>query len=447
MKRIRFKSLLLTTLAAALFVGCGSVGNEGKNSALTFDDVRTVSISQEPVIEINASTIQTILAGSINAGKNPGDTDYKTAFGVKSYRVVYTTTDDKGADVNASGLVTIPVPSQAFLDYYASIGKSYSMSIVSDQHGTIFTDVEAPSTSNGGLTAFIGAIMQGQQPTSTPIPFLMSGVGGFITVQPDYIGYGASKGFHPYLLEQSSANATVDLIKSTVKFASDASLPFNGQIFLSGYSEGGYASMAAAKEIETNHPNMNLMGVAPMAGPYDLNVTGMGVLAAETMGRPDFIGGIVNSYASVYDFALTDIVNEPYATTLPTLYDAEHTSSEIQAELTESINEFFVPTYRGSYLTQDENPLKQKFIENSPLDWAPNAHINLYHCSNDEVISSQLSQIAYAKLTANGATDVNLTMITTVPDDTLPSVHAACGIQTYPAALVWFSQIRSGEIK
>jgi pimeloyl-ACP methyl ester carboxylesterase len=450
MVRFTEKSLICSTvLLALLFVGCGDIGNEGKNSALTFDDVKSY-VTQEPTIGFDsASTNQQILATSINAGLAPSNPNYKVAFGIKSYKIIYTTTDDKGLDVNASGLVTIPIPTEAFLNALKAQGRTYSMSIISDQHGTIFEDKDAPTTSVGGLPAFMGVIQANQIPSSTPLPFLMSAVGGFITVQPDYIGYGASKGSHshPYLLEKSSASATVDLIKAVVKFANDSNLPFNGQVFLSGYSEGGYVTMATAKEIEANHPYINLMGIAPMAGPYDLNATAMGVISQPTMGRPDFIGGIINSYASVYDFNLTDILNEPYATILPELYTGETSSEDIRGELDENVSKFFVPTYRYDFLTNQNNNLRKAFVENTPLDWSPKTKVKLLHCTNDEVISSQLSQIAYAKLSENNNTNVELELIDEILDGTPPSVHVVCGTKTYPIAIDWFNKIRTGEIK
>ncbi len=441
-------SIISTATVLLLFTGCGDAGYEGENRALTFNDVRIVSISPEQSIGLDdASTNQNILASSINAGVSPEDPNYKIAFGIQSYKIIYTTTNEDGSDVNASGLITIPIPTDEFLAGLEAVGKTYSMSILSDQHGTIFKDEESPSMSLAGFPEFLAAIQRREAPKSTPIPFLMSAIGGFITVQPDYIGYGASKGSHPYLLEKSSASATVDLIKATVKFASDNQLPFNGQVFLSGYSEGGYVTLAAAKEIEANHPHINLMGIAPMAGPYDLNATGMGVLSQPTMARPDFIGGIINSYASVYNFNLTDILNEPYAGILPTLYDSEHSSADIQVKLDENLTKFFEPTYRDDFLTNPNNPLKQAFIENTPLDWSPKTKVKLLHCTNDDVISSDLSRIAFARFTANGSTSVELDLINEIPDGTLPSVHVACGTKTYPKALEWFSKIRTGEIK
>jgi len=457
-------SVICSATALLLFTGCGDVGYEGENRALTFEDVRIVSVSEEPSIELSATLNQGILASSSNAGLQPDNPNYKTAFGIKSYKIIYTTTNEDGSDINASGLISIPIPTDEFLATLKAKGKTYSMSIVSDQHGTIFEDKDAPSSSIGGLPKFLAAIQRREPPESTPMPFLISAVSGFITVQPDYIGYGASKGLHPYLLEKSSASATIDLIKATVKFASDKKYPFNGQVFLSGYSEGAYVTLAAAKEIEANHPNINLMAIAPMAGPYDLNATGMGLMAPDintttgildfdtTMGRPDFIGGIINSYASVYDFDLTKILNAPYATILPTLYDGNNSEEYIRSKLDKNITEFFVHKYRLDFLENPNNPLKQAFIENTPLDWAPKTKVKLLHCTNDEVISSQLSQIADARFKANGSTSIDLDLITENPpientDGTFKSAHESCGILTYPKALEWFSKIRMGEIK
>ncbi len=448
MIRAKKRDIAIVTVVLTFLTGCGDFGNEGENSALNFRDVKILEVSKEPLIEINASTVQNILAGSINANLAPTDPNYKVAFGIKSYKIIYSTKDDNNNDINGSGLITIPLPTEVLLNSLKERGKSYSMSIISDQHGTIFNDLEAPSRSIGGLQAFMGAILQNQPPQGTPVPFLMSAIGGFITVQPDYIGYGASKGLHPYLLEKSSAKSTIDMIKAAMKFANDNSLPFNGQLFLSGYSEGGYVTLAAAKEIEKSHPFINLMGIAPMAGPYDLNMTAMGIIAKDSIDRVDFVGGILNAYSSIYEnIELSSIVNEPYATTIPTLYTGDISSPDIIAELESNTSKLFIPSYRYDFLTNPNNSLKERFIENTPLDWSPKTKVNLLHCSNDDVISSQLSQVAEARLKANGSTTVELNLIDSVPDSALPSVHVACAPEIYKRAVEWFSKIRTGEIK
>jgi pimeloyl-ACP methyl ester carboxylesterase len=344
----------------------------------------------------------------------------KPAFGIKGYRVVYGTHNEKGEDIKVSGLITVPVPSDLILAGLKAQGKTYSMSIVSNQHGTIFPDVEAPTSS----------VIATQKPTS--IGTLFSSVGGFVTIQPDYIGFGESVNeLHPYLLEKSSSNVVVDMIEAAIKFGNDNNLPLNGQVYLTGYSEGGYATLAAAKEIEANHPNIGLKGIAPMSGPYDLNLTGMGVLSQPEMGRPDFIAGIVFSYATDLDLTLEDIVNPTYASKLPTLYDAQKTGEEIRAELTTSISDFFIPTYRGDFLTNTSNSLRAAFIDNSVDDWKPKTPTRLLYCSGDTTIDYRISLSASAKMGVE-AIDLNNSL-----------GHTECATPAYGAALQWFVELRS----
>ncbi len=401
--------LSLATATAILLGGCG-YDNDGKNIV-----GKSQLISATELFNVSPQDMQPF----VNQIK-----PNSPAFGIKGYRVVYKTHDDKGNEVNASGLVTIPVPSQIILNGLKKEGKSYTMSIVSNQHGTIFPDSEAPTTS----------VITTHKPTS--ISTLFSALGGFVTVEPDYIGYGQSKNLpHPYLLEKSSANSVIDLIEATIKLGNDNSLPLNGQVFLTGYSEGGYVTMAAADEIENHHKNIHLMGVAPMSGPYDLNLTGMGVLSATQMGRPDFIGGIVYSYANYMGMNLNEVINDQYASNMPTLYNKETNSSQIQSELTQNINDFFVPTFRGDFLTNPKNPLREAFVENSVDDYKPTSSTRLFYCSGDKTIDPRIALKASQAL---GVEAIDL-------DPNKHLGHAECAIPAYGAALSWFDKLRKGE--
>jgi pimeloyl-ACP methyl ester carboxylesterase len=398
-------SISLTTL---LMSGCG-IDNTDENIV---GEGKFIKVT--PLFDINASTMQPTVT-SIAPGQ--------PAFGIKGYRVVYHTKDERGNDINASGLITVPVPSDLILSGLKAQNKNYSMSIVSNQHGTIFPDVEAPTSS----------VIATHKPTS--IGTLFSAVGGFMTIQPDYIGFGESvKENHPYLLEKASANSVIDMLEAAIKFGNDNTLPLNGQVFLTGYSEGGYVTLAAAKEIETNHPDIKLKGLAPMSGPYDLNLTGMGVLSQTEMSRPDFIAGIVYSYATDLDLGLENIVNAQYASKLPTLYDAQKTGEEIRAELTTSIADFFTPTYRGDFLTNPNNTLRQAFVENSVDDWKPTTPTKLLYCSGDTTIDYRISLSAGQKMgiAPENMVDINSSL-----------GHAECAIPAYGATLKWFSELRS----
>jgi len=432
-KRMKF-SLVASSVALMLLGGCGSIDNDGQN-VVGADKLLQIT----PLFDINSSTMQPLVTSLTSRADDPNTEENETvlpkpAFGIKGYKVVYSTKNEKGEDIKASGLVTVPVPTQTILQGLAAQGKSYSMSIVSDQHGTIFPDSEAPSV--------VGARVNNNPlmlaaPDSWTITSVIpsSAIAGFITIQPDYIGFGESKSEnHPYLLEKSSASTVVDMIEAAIKFGNDSSLPLNGQVYLTGYSEGGYITLAAAKEIEENHPDIALKGLAPMSGPYDLNLTGMGVLSETNMTRPDFIAGIVYSYATDLDLGLENIVNQTYASKLPDLFDAEHNSTQIQAELTTSIADFFVPAYRGDFLTNPNNTLRQAFVENSVDDWKPKTPTRLLYCSGDTTIDPVLSINAGQKMELNteDVIDINSSL-----------GHAECGKPAYSAAITWFDELRS----
>jgi pimeloyl-ACP methyl ester carboxylesterase len=342
------------------------------------------------------------------------------AFGIKGYRVVYKTHDELGNEVNASALVSVPVPSELILGGLKKEGKDFTISIVEDNHGTIFPDLEAPTSS----------VIATKKPPK--IAVLFSGIGGFMTLQPDYIGYGQSAAHtHPYLLKKSSANTVIDLLKSAIKFGNDNSLPLNGQIFLTGYSEGGYVTLAAQEEIEKNHPELHLKGVVGMSGPYNLALVGMGVLSQPQIGRPDFIGAIINSYSQVYGYKLDEIINTQYASKLPTLYDKKKTGSEIMAELTHETKDFFTPTYRADFLQNDKNPLKVAFVKNSVDDFKPKTPTKLFYCGSDVTIPPAIALFVGKKMGID-AVDINSSLN-----------HTQCAVPAYGATLQYFVNLRS----
>jgi len=153
------------------------------------------------------------------------------------------TEDQFGNSVEASGLLVIPTATEAYQAYLASVGSMFSVSMVCDNHGTIFTDAEAPSNVE---------VTNGMPDYSLAV--LMTGYAGFASVLPDYIGYGTSNNeSHPYLLKKASARASLDMIRASVRYMTDTYVVFNSQLYISGYSQGGHTAMALAQEIEENH--------------------------------------------------------------------------------------------------------------------------------------------------------------------------------------------------
>ncbi len=424
--------LLSAALSAVLISGCG-IDNTDEN--IVGENLVLTQESQTPLLQLPKK-----LLGA------------KALAGIKSYKISYMTTNDKGEKVQASGLLTIPDLSKEFFSAYENNlipalpnpkKTPFSFSLVSDQHGTIFSTENAPSKTTAENIA-----------QNNPLALAYVSQALFMLIQPDYIGFGDSQAPHEYLLENSLASSSVDMIKAAIAFANKARLPINGQVFLSGYSEGGYATMATAKEIELHHPEIHLMAVAPMAGPYDMEKMAVGALSQEQMAFPPFLADVAYAYAVRYDDVnLSTVIESDYLSMLPTLFDTTHDGREIYGALPNAFNggqntdRLFIPSFRDDFISNSDNTLRKRLAENSVIDWRPKSPMKLIHCDNDMVVPYAMSQLAYASFTQQGSESVELVPITSVEGNASNplQVHATCAQAAYAQVIPWFASIRKGE--
>ena len=101
----------------------------------------------------------------------------------------------------------------------------------------------------------------------------MASPSGLITLFPDYEGLGDPNKFHPYIIANSYTRAVVNMVRAVKQLSftleGDDQFQFNEQLFLFGYSEGGYAALAAQKGIQFNFSDeLTVTASFPMAGPY-----------------------------------------------------------------------------------------------------------------------------------------------------------------------------------
>jgi hypothetical protein len=148
---------------------------------------------------------------------------------------------------------------------------------------------------------------------------------GFAVAMPDLPGAGAdAAAFHPYCHAQSLAYAVADSIPAvrqltgTDPFLTRHGYGWDGRLFLMGYSEGGYATLAAVRELEAGG-QAAFTGSACMAGPFDLS----GAMRATFIDpvtrypRPYYLPYFVRGYHAVYGPRL-----DPLAVFAPTLLEA-----------------------------------------------------------------------------------------------------------------------------
>jgi hypothetical protein len=421
-----WKACVLVVLVG-LLGGCGSDLQSPDNEKVVQGSV---------VVDFPAD----LLRQKLMEAETPGIDANTTIFGYKAYRIVYQTTDPMGRELNVSGLMVVPTDYGVREADRLKIDLMYQkgLSIVSDSHGTIFANSEAPTV----------VAQTTEAPAGSPI--ILTALAGFVTLQADYVGFGESAGhIHPYLLEDPSAKVTIDFIRAAERFARANDIPLNGQIYLTGYSEGGYVALSALKAMEAD--GEMVMTAAPMAGPYLLNAMAEGVLSRESLPIPSFMADIAYAYTHRYGLPVTALVREPYASDLPTLLDGSMTREEIDAQLPHEVRELFVDEAITQVLDRNESYwFNQALYGNSPAFWGPKTPVRLVQCLGDDVIPYAMSTMTGALMQERNATDVSVLPVEViVTGDVNTSVrwgHAACAPYAYSVTAGIFRAVRAATI-
>jgi len=436
---IKICQIISLAIIITFITGCGMDNTDGNTVAPIGS---SQYISATTIEDINSSTMLAIL-------KNSGDTTTVFAFGYKAIKITYNTVGQNGEAIVASGLLTIPSASAEYNAYRVSQNQSpFSVSMLCDNHGTIFTNAEAPTnveTSNG-LPEHSLAVS-------------ITAKAGFAAILPDYIGYGDSnESYKPYMLKNASAQDSLDMIKASIKYMNDNNIPINYQLFISGYSQGGYTALALAQKIENSFSDkISLMAVAPMAAPSMLKIFADNVLKSDAnMGVPAFMAFLANSYAFSYsNLTIDEMIINSKIDTFDGLFDGTNNINEIHTQLQLPLGaptiDLFNSDFVNDYETTPNHKLKELFAANDVVSWNSSTKINLLHCKNDDVIPYTMSLGAKQSLDAYGSSNVITTIIEGVTYINGNSIHASCALDpaigTYVQALGWFDKIRQGKIK
>jgi len=378
---MKFIRIYVWLLAVVLLAGCSkdkTKGPEEKPEEEQLDPGNFVSATAQGNYTVAQMKTIARLAGYDAAG---AVLDYDVNF----VKVVYKTTY-KGRSIEASGLLAIPKNNLAVF------------SVISAQHGTAFLTAAAPSDFPSA-SAFTG--------------FELLASAGFITAIPDYIGYGASKSVqHPYYDKKYAAAAVTGMLKASAYYLKKQKISFSERLFLLGYSEGGYVSLAAQQAIENNPiAGFSLKGVAAGAGGYSVGATMNLIINSTTYKDPAYLALILHAYNVTYDWKrpLTDFFRQPYAGRLGALLDGTSDGSEINAQLNTDLTNLFNPGFISALFDpQGELLFKQAGADNDLTDWKPKTPLRLYHGTADETVPYQTSEGAFNSFKAAGATQVSL---------------------------------------
>lgn len=304
-------------------------------------------------------------------------------YDISFHRFLYETTY-KGKSITASGMICIPLHTER------------DPKILSFHHGTLISKNDAPSLANDSTTDFDGFDV---------LPAIVFSTHGYITFVPDYIGYGStSEYFHPYLIYKPTVNAVIDMIKNGKEFLKKNKIPFDDELFLAGYSEGGYVTMAVQKELNSvPEHNINVTASAPGAGPYDLELSMEISIENNSYISPSlFSFGIIAFNEYYLNYPLTDIFEEPYASRLPEIYNSNLSIEEADAKLVRNIDKLFIPDFINQFKTDQNAPLRKLTRGNSVYDWKPVIPTRIWQGRIDDIVPVEIAEKTYDVFIENG---------------------------------------------
>jgi pimeloyl-ACP methyl ester carboxylesterase len=362
-------------LLALVLAGLAACGGGGDDAAAGSGSAGLQQAQAVPVAAMatvgngqlqSATLLQTVPLADLAAVLDSAPTlGHRARYPVTTWRLTYVTRDGEGREVTASALAAVPVKPAG-----------QRSPVMSWQHGTLFEDRRVPSNN---------------QPLEEPAALMASL--GYIVVAADYVGYGASRNVpHPYLMSAPTASAVVDLLTAAAQWRQASGVLDNGQLFMAGYSEGGYATMAALRAMEASgSPHLaNLVGVAPGAGPYSVTAT-MDNMLALVRERSTFLRlvawpGVLRS------------LSENTRSLLRELLLREAIPPEADVTLTS--------TFIDLYLSDDTAALD---AVSNVHDWKPTFPVLMFHGRDDRTVGYDVATRTLSTQRSRGSVSASLT--------------------------------------
>ncbi len=340
--------------------------------------------------------------------------------GVELWKVTYTTPDVFNQLDTASGLWVVPVretptafPSLVY------------------QHGTVDGPTDVPSNLRGGYE----------------LALVFGGL-GYSTLAPDFLGAGEARGFHPYVHAASEASAAVDMLRAVQAHAPTMDVDLTEQLFVTGYSQGGHASMALHRALELELADeFTVTAAAHLSGPYSVSGVMREVMIAEV---PYFslayLPNTFLSYNYVYGIYedIEQVFKPAYTAGISAFANGEIGLFQLNADLIAALTaEYGAPIAR--YMLQDsiiaileqpdlDHPLHNALRDNDTYDWAPQQPTRIFYCRADDQVSYRNSIVADSVMQILGAVNLQATDVNTNAD------HGGCVSPAVIQTAVFFAQ-------
>lgn len=267
-------------------------------------------------------------------------------------------------------------------------------------------------------------------------------VDGYALLEPDYIGLGHGDKFHLYQNAASLGQASVDMLRAVHELDSILGIQKNNQLFLTGYSEGGYATLATHKLIEEKYAGeFKITASSANSGAYD-----MAGVQSKTMfnpyDHPHYLPYLLLGVNEVYQLIKPNInvvYKSPYDTLIPKMFDGSKDYRNIDELLPKVPKDMLLDSLVLEFMNNPDFPLVKVLKENSLIDWAPANPVQLCYCDKDEQVDYRNSIVAKKRMKELGAKHV------TTRRAAKKYGHGKCAIFATMYSKLYFDSFRNGS--
>jgi alpha/beta superfamily hydrolase len=300
-------------LPALLLAACGGGGASGSGASAT--PPRGTLLQSPPALVSTLTAPALLLELNIATNQQLLSLSGTPVCDILIYDIQYATVGGANEATTASGALMVPTGLGA--------NCTGARPIVLYAHGTTTDRAFTMTNVQNAETLFLAALFASQ---------------GYIVVAPNYAGYDTSTlPYHPYLIADQESKDMIDALtaaRTALPYASATLTTDSGQLFITGYSQGGYVAMATHRAMQA--AGMKVTASVPMSGPYALAAFVDAVFYGEVNGDATVSSTLLlTAYQTAYGniYANADDVFEPqYATGIESLLPSTTPRSQLYAE-------------------------------------------------------------------------------------------------------------------
>lgn len=319
---------------------------------------------------------------------------------VHSTAITYKTTDPRGNEILASGLIMRPEgrESKGLLFFFpsAKIDKATA--------GT-----EMMLTFEGALSYF-----------------------GYTVIVPDLVGYGVSSNTeYPFLFTDNTGQVAYDMHLACAEYFQSAGIPFPRQVTICGYSMGGMGVVALHRHIEQfDNTGIIIEKSYPGGGVYDLGMA-MDILTGTRYCTFPFIPYMYVSMNHWYNLKIdyAQVFVDPLLSNMEDWLGRKYLAHELRQIILPDMTTYMHPDFFTAEKNESIRKVDSCLRFHSVIgSWAPKAPMTIIHTVNDDMAPYQIAEHMYNSFLRNGG---NVSLVKGSTD------HFSYGLEYYLSLITY----------